>query len=62
MGSIALNYESEYHSNTDHLNEEQRSYELPGGKIITVDLIKRISSTEILFNPSLVGSKAKGIA
>lgn len=62
MGSIALNYESDYHAGTDHLNEEQRSYELPGGEIIQVDLRKRISSTEILFNPKLVGSKAKGIA
>lgn len=62
MCSIAFNFQSDFDAGQDHLNEEQRSYELPGGEIITVDYRKRISSSEILFNPKLVGSKSKGIA
>lgn len=41
----------EMKSRDDPLNEEQRSYELPNGEIIEVDLKKRITAAECLFSP-----------
>ena len=62
MCSVALNYEQAVHGR-DPLNEEQRSYELPDDKgIIQVDHGKRFRSTEIIFNPKLVGSEENGLA
>ncbi len=62
MCSVALNYENAIHSR-DPLNEEQRSYELPDGKtIIQVAHQKRFRSTEILFNPRLIGQEVSGLA
>lgn len=61
MCSVALNYEHAIHSR-DPLTEEQRSYELPGDKIITVGHKKRYNATEILFNPKLIGAEVNGLA
>ena len=62
MCSVALNYEHAIHSR-DPLNEEQRSYQLPGDKgIIQVGHQKRFRATEILFNPRLIGSEVNGLA
>ena len=62
MCSVALNYEHAIHSR-DPLNEEYRSYELPDDKgIIQVGHQKRFRSTEILFNPRLIGSEVNGLA
>ena len=62
MCSSALNYEHAIHSR-DPLNEEQRSYELPDDKGISqVSHQKRFRSTEILFNPRLIGSEVSGLA
>ena len=37
------------------MNQEQRSYELPGGEIIEVNHHKRITAAEVIFEPSIVG-------
>ena len=49
-------------NNDDPLSLEDRSYELPNGEIIQVNHRQRFSSTEIIFTPSLIGQKNKGIA
>jgi hypothetical protein len=46
-----MDYRMEMKSRDDPLNEEQRSYELPNGEIIEVDLKKRITAAECLFSP-----------
>ena len=51
MCHVAFDYENEMQSRDDILNQEQRSYELPGGKIIEVDQRKRISASELIFDP-----------
>ena len=62
MCAVALNYEQALHQR-DPLNEEQRSYELPDDKgIIQVGHPKRFRSTEIIFNPRLIGSEVNGLA
>ena len=48
-------------SNEDPLSFEERSYELPGGQIIQVNHRQRYSSSEIIFNPSLINNPGKGI-
>ena len=62
MCSISQNYNYDMQSNDDPISFEDRSYELPNGDIIQVDHRKRFSSTEIIFNPSLINVKQKGIA
>jgi len=62
MCSISQNYHYDMQSNDDPISFEDRSYELPSGEIIQVNHRQRFSSTEIIFNPSLIGSKMKGIA
>lgn len=62
MCSISQNYHYDMQSNDDPISFEDRSYELPGGEIIQVNHRQRFSSTEVLFNPSLIGQKGKGIA
>lgn len=50
--------------NEDPISVEDRSYELPGGKIIQVDHRKRFSASEIIFTPEDAYGKAylnKGI-
>jgi actin-related protein len=42
-------------SGPDLINEETRSYELPGGEIIQVDKETRVTAAEALFRPSLLG-------
>jgi len=41
----------EMKSRDDPLNQEQRSYELPNGKIIEVDQKMRLSAAEVIFDP-----------
>ena len=48
--------------NDDPISMEDRSYELPSGEIIQVDHRKRFSSSEIIFNPKIIGSADPGIA
>ena len=61
MCSVALDYHRAVNG-PDHLDEEARSYELPGDKgIIQVDHKTRFTSTELLFNPDIVGLKGVGI-
>ena len=57
MCHVAENYESEvkYSGSRDPLDQEQRSYELPSGQIIEVNLKKRITAAEVMFNPKLAG-------
>ena len=68
MCHVAFEYDSEVRGSgrDDPLNQEQRSYELPGGHIIEVNMQKRISASEIIFNPGLCLEKEqqelKGIA
>ena len=59
MCHVAFEYDVEVKGSgrDDPLNQEQRSYELPGGKIIEVNMQKRISASEIIFNPSLCQNK-----
>lgn len=51
MCHVASHYEMECKQRDDVLNQEQRSYELPNGDIIEVDMKKRISASEIIFDP-----------
>ena len=46
----------------DPISLEDRSYELPDNQIIQVDHRKRFSSSEIIFNPTIMGSQEDGIA
>jgi len=61
MCTVAEDYNLQI-SQRDYLNEEQRSYELPDDQVIQVDHRVRFKATEILFQPSLCGSMAPGIA
>ena len=49
------NYAAEMERRDDELSIEDRSYELPGGEIIEVNQRKRITASECMFNPSIVG-------
>jgi actin-related protein len=61
MCSVAMNYDRAI-KGYDPLDEEMRSYELPGNKgIIQVDHKTRYSSTELLFNPDIAGIKGPGV-
>jgi actin, other eukaryote len=62
MCHVSQNYREEVRSRDDPLNQEQRSYELPGGDIVEVNLQKRITAAEIIFNPSLAGLNEDGFA
>lgn len=62
MCHVSQNYREEVRSRDDPLNQEQRSYELPGGEIVEVNLQKRITAAEIIFNPSLNGLNEDGFA
>jgi len=62
MCHVAMNYRDEDRSRDDPLNQEQRSYELPTGDIVEVNLHKRITASEIIFNPSLAGHDLDGFA
>ena len=55
MCSVSLDYMEEMNMRDDPLNEEQRSYELPGDHIIEVNHQKRITATECIFEPRIVG-------
>ena len=64
MCSISQNYQYDMSHNEDPISVEDRSYELPGGKIIQVDHRKRFSASEIIFTPEDAYGKAylnKGI-
>lgn len=60
LGVVSLNYEEDVKMK-DSLPEEERSYELPDGRIIQVDLETRIKTTEILFRPSIIGLNSMSI-
>lgn len=69
MCSISPNYHFDIQNNDDPLSQEDRSFELPGkdgnsGQIIQVNHRQRFKSTEILFNPQLIGKprECKGLA
>ena len=64
MCSISQNYNYDMQLSEDPISLEDRSYELPGNVIIQVDHRKRFSSSEIIFNPSIMGGfeKDSGIA
>ena len=62
MCSISQNIDFDMNNADDPLTQEERSYELPGGEIIEVGHKTRFKSTEILFNPSLIGQNVPGIA
>lgn len=51
MCHVANDYKQEMSMRDDCLTEEQRQYELPGGEIIEINMQKRISASEIIFNP-----------
>lgn len=55
MCHVSVDYHAELGSREDPLTLEQRSYELPGGEIIEINNHKRITATECIFEPSLVG-------
>ena len=55
MCSISQHYIFDMQNSDDPISVEDRSYELPNGDIIQVDHKKRFSSTEILFNPNILG-------
>ena len=61
MCSVSLNYHNDLQRSEDPISEEDRSYELPGGKIIQVNHRERFKSTEILFTPSVIGGEEKGM-
>lgn len=61
MCSVSLNYHNDLQRSEDPISEEDRSYELPGNKIIQVNHRQRYRATEILFNPSLINVEEKGI-
>ena len=55
MCHVAMNYEQAYYAREDpYLDEEQRSYELPGGAVIEVNHQKRLKAAEIIFNPQML--------
>eukprot|EP00743_Colponemidia_sp_Colp-15_P001586 GILK01001732.1.p1 GENE.GILK01001732.1~~GILK01001732.1.p1 ORF type:complete len:397 (+),score=72.77 GILK01001732.1:58-1248(+) len=60
MCSVALNYDTSINE-PDTLSEEARSYELPDGKIISVDKECRFMCGEILFRPSMFGSESGSV-
>jgi len=62
MCSVSLEYQYHMQSKDDPLTVEERSYELPGGDIIQVNHQQRYSSTEIIFNPSIIDKKDLGIS
>mmetsp|Transcript_9553 Transcript_9553/g.16038 ORF Transcript_9553/g.16038 Transcript_9553/m.16038 type:complete len:170 (-) Transcript_9553:38-547(-) len=62
MCSISMNYHYDMQNNDDPISFEDRSYELPSGEIIQVNHRQRFSSSEVIFTPSLINQKAKGIA
>lgn len=62
MCHVSGDFNSEVRSRDDVLNQEQRSYELPSGEIIEVSLDKRVTASEILFNPRLIGVEEDGFA
>jgi hypothetical protein len=51
MCHVASDYKIELKQRDDPLNQEQRSYELPTGQIIEVNLAKRITAAEVIFEP-----------
>ena len=55
MCHVSLDFQEELNSRDDPLSIEQRSYELPGGDIIEINHHKRITATECIFQPTLVG-------
>jgi len=57
MCHVATNFEEEISLNEDPLSFEQRQYELPDNVVIEVKHKKRITASEVLFNPSLIGYK-----
>lgn len=59
MCHVAYDYQMESKSRDDCLNQEQRSYELPGNKIIEVDMKKRINASEIIFSPQYSSHEAQ---
>ncbi len=61
MCAVAIDYEHVL-SGSDPLSEEDRSYELPDGKIVQIDHICRYNASEILFQPKLAGIDQYGIA
>jgi len=62
MCSISMNYEFDRNNTDDPLSQEDRKYELPGGKIIEVNKNTRFKATEILFDPTILGKHISGIA
>lgn len=48
---VSQDYRMEMKQRDDPLNQEQRSYELPNGEIVEVNLQKRITAAECVFNP-----------
>ena len=62
MCSISQNYSYDMQLSEDPISFEDNRYELPGNNIIQVDHRKRFSSTEIIFNPSIMGCQDPGIA
>ena len=54
MCQISQDYHFEMQQKEDPMDYEDRSYELPNGDIIQVKHTERLSSTEIIFDPSLI--------
>lgn len=61
MCSVSQNFNYDIQQVEDPISLEDRSYELPTGQIIQVNHKQRFKSTEIIFNPSLINSDARGI-
>jgi actin len=61
MCSVSLNYGFDMQQVEDPISPEERSYELPGGKIIQVNHKQRYKSTEILFNPQINNMDKDGV-
>ncbi|KAN0042697.1 hypothetical protein ACTA71_012620 [Dictyostelium dimigraforme] len=59
FGYISLNYNNDLYS-TSIINEIQKSYQLPDGKIISIGK-ERFTCCEILFEPSLLNMESNGI-
>ena len=57
MCHVSMDYNEEIQMREDHLDKEQRSYELPSGHIIELGLSKRITASECIFQPSFVGER-----
>lgn len=55
MCHVAMDFNEEIQLREDHLDTEQRKYELPSGDVIELGLPKRITASECIFQPSLVG-------